>query len=216
MEDKDISILCIDDEESIRFALQAVIESQGWKSFMAKNLKEGLKIYREANPTLILMDYHMPENNGIKGVSLFRELDQNIPIIIFTIDADQDLADKFIELGATDFANKPIKAPDLVSRIKLHIRLLEKYTEPVARDIIDYSNLNTKGIKEVTLSLIIDSLNDKSEYLTVEEISAYTGLSYQTTYRYLQFLESENIIQVKTTYGKIGRPKQSYALLRQS
>lgn len=214
MIDKEVSVLCIDDEESIRFALEAVMESQGWIAYTAKNVKEGLEIYKAKRPTLVLMDYHMPVINGITGVSMLRELDSNVPIIVFTIDANQDLADRFIEIGATDFANKPIKAPDLISRMKLHIRLLEKHEALTAKGIIAQSEKNTKGIREATLSLILDSLYENNEHLMVEEISELTGLSYQTTYRYLQFLESEGIVQVKITYGKIGRPKQSYTLIQ--
>ena len=65
MNGNEISVLCIDDEESIRFALDAVIESQGWKAYSAKNVKEGLEIYKRERPTIILIDYHMPEINGI-------------------------------------------------------------------------------------------------------------------------------------------------------
>lgn len=214
MNGNEISVLCIDDEESIRFALDAVIESQGWKAYSAKNVKEGLEIYKRERPTIILIDYHMPEINGIRGVSMIRELDPNIPIIVFTIDANQELADAFIEIGATDFANKPIKAPDLISRMKLHIRLLEKHEEFTAKSIIEQSLNNTKGIREATLALIVDSLSGNNKHLMVEEISDITGLSYQTTYRYLQFLEAEGIIQVKISYGKIGRPKQSYTMMK--
>lgn len=210
MENKNISVLCIDDEESIRFALCAVIESQGWKAYSAKNVYEGLLKIKEHNPEIILIDYHMPVINGLEGVKKIRLIDEKSPIIVFTIDSNQALAEKFMLAGATDFANKPIKAPDLISRINLHIKLLEKNPNE-ENDLIKSINL-TKGIGESTLSLILDSLSKEEEFLTVEEISNLTELSYQTTYRYLQFLEQEDIIDVNITYGKIGRPKQSYKL----
>lgn len=205
-----ISVLCIDDEQSIRYALAAVIESQGWKSLVAKNINEALQLITTENPTIILVDYHMPDINGLEGVKLIRTIDSKTPIIVFTIDSDQKLAESFMEAGATDFATKPIKSPDLISRINLHIRLLNKNVNNHQK-LIDSLDI-IKGIGESTLSLILEKIQPVEEYLTVEEISDLTELSYQTTYRYLQFLESEDVIDVKITYGKIGRPKQSYKL----
>ncbi len=207
---ENVKVLCIDDEESIRYALSAVIQSQDWIPYTAKNVKEGLVSLEEVKPDIILIDYHMPDINGIEGVKLIRKIDASIPIIVFTIDFDQEVADKFMEAGATDFATKPIKAPDLISRINLHIRLLK---DKIDRHQSPIESLElVKGIGETTLNLLLNKMRDEKEHLTVEEISELTELSYQTTYRYLQFLESEDIIDVKITYGKIGRPKQSYLL----
>lgn len=207
---ENLKVLCIDDEESIRYALSAVIQSQDWTALTAKNVKEGLQIINRDKPDIILIDYHMPDINGIEGVKLIRKDDLNIPIIVFTIDFDQEVADKFMEAGATDFATKPIKAPDLISRINLHIKLLKDQKGRTESPIESLELV--KGIGENTLNLLLEKMRESSDYLTVEEISDLTELSYQTTYRYLQFLESEEIINVKISYGKIGRPKQSYLL----
>ena len=63
------------------------------------------------------------------------------------------------------------------------------------------------------MELIKDAMRGQKQYLTVEEISEKTGLAYQTTYRYLQHLTSDEKVDVKSSYGKKGRPKQSYLLL---
>ena len=57
---------------------------------------------------------------------MLRALSHTVPIIVFTIDESQEVADQFLQAGASDFALKPIKAPDIISRIKLHLRLLER------------------------------------------------------------------------------------------
>lgn len=209
-----ISVLCIDDEENIRFALEAVISSQGWQAISAKNIKEAEKIIKKKMPTLILIDYHMPEINGLEGVRIIRSYDDNVPIIVFTIDSDLELAEKFMEAGATDFATKPIKAPDLISRINLHIRLLGESLDGESPGLPTDDIILPKGIGRSTLNLLVEELEIQDDYLTVEEISDLTDLSYQTTYRYLQFLESEHIIDVKINYGKIGRPKQRYKIFK--
>lgn len=208
--DNQIRILSIDDDEEILYALRAVIESQGWEGIIARDVAEALDIYKQQKPDLILIDYHMPRINGVQGVEMLRKLNSCIPIIVFTIDENQEIADRFLEAGASDFATKPIKAPDIISRIKLHIRLLETQKEEVKKTAEIFA---TKGIGLSTMELIRDALTDETEYLTVEEIAQKTGLAFQTAYRYMQHLTSVGAVDVKNTYGKKGRPKQSYHLI---
>ena len=120
------TILCIDDEEQICFALEALFRLQKWNVVTARSVEKGLIAFREFQPDIVLIDYHMPGINGVEGVKMLRQLSPTVPIIVFTIDESQAVADAFLEAGASDFSLKPIKAPDLVSRIKLHLRLLQQ------------------------------------------------------------------------------------------
>lgn len=205
MKDEPLKILCIDDDEEIRFALKAVFDYQGWQPCMAAGVPEGLALFAQAAPDLVLIDYHLPRINGIEGVRRLRQLSPTVPIIVFTIDDDQRVADEFLKAGASDFALKPIKVPDIISRIRLHIRLMESERKSAAWEY-------TKGISGPTLELILDCLSDREEFLTMEAIAEQTGLAYQTTYRYIQYLLSENRVEAKSIYGKVGRPKQCYRL----
>ena len=214
MSERDIKILMIDDEEQILFALRAVFQFQGWASISATDVPTGLELFRTQRPDLVLIDYHLPQINGIKGVQMIREIDPEVPIIVFTIDESQEVANRFLEAGASDFALKPIKAPDIISRIRLHIRLLDsnrqlkKSLHTEERE----SAPAAKGIGSATLELIENELKDCEEFLTVETISQRTGLAYQTTYRYLQRMLTQGHVEVQQSYGKVGRPKQKYRL----
>lgn len=202
MREKKPKILMIDDDEQILFAMKAVFEYQGWESLSAQDVLGGLRLFRSEKPDLILIDYHLPQINGIKGVQMIRELDGEIPIIVFTIDESQEVADRFIEAGASDFALKPIKVPDIISRIRLHIRLME--AEAGSRQ---------RGIVSATSELIEDCLRRSGEFLAVETIAEQTGLACQTTYRYLQHMVAQGLVEVNKSYGKVGRPKQKYRIL---
>ena len=214
MPDRDIKILMIDDEEQILFALRAVFQFQGWDSISAKDVPTGLELFRTQHPDLVLIDYHLPKINGVKGVQMIRELDPDVPIIVFTIDESQEVANQFLEAGASDFALKPIKAPDIISRIRLHIRLMDsdRQLKESAQSEERASAAPAKGIGIATLELIEGALEDCEEFLTVEAISQRTGLAYQTAYRYLQHMVSQGRVEVSQSYGKVGRPKQKYRL----
>lgn len=212
MSDRELKILMIDDDEQILFALRAVFRFQGWVSVSAKDVLAGLELFRTETPDLVIIDYHLPRINGIKGVEMIRELDAEVPIIVFTIDESQEAANQFIEAGASDFALKPIKAPDIISRIRLHIRLLESNKRLKGKDKVRAPGSQAKGIGAATLELIQGAFRTNAEYLTVETISERTGLAYQTTYRYLQHMASQELVEISQNYGKVGRPKQKYRL----
>ncbi len=204
--DKSLRILMIDDDAQIRFALSALAESQGWEPVTAADVEEGLMRFRAGGVGLVLIDYHLPGVNGVEGVRRIRRISQDVPIIVFTIDDDQAVADEFLRAGANDFALKPIKAPDLISRIRLHIRLMEtqRAHEPYA---------TAKGISNPTLELIERALGAAGEPLSVARIAEATGLASQTAYRYIQSLAAERRVNVINRYGAVGRPRQYFTLV---
>ena len=133
---------------------------------------------------------------------MLRALSHTVPIIVFTIDESQEVADQFLQAGASDFALKPIKAPDIISRIKLHLRLLEREHQKQAP--LD------KGLSEATMQLVLDSLKEGGDYMTVNEVARSSGLAYQTVYRYLQYLIQNKKVEMGSIYGKVGRPRQLF------
>lgn len=199
--ERKITILSIDDEENIRFALGELFRFQGWEACCAPTVEKGIEQFRLHRPDIVLIDYHMPGINGVEGVRLLRKLSRTVPIIVFTIDESQEVADQFLQAGASDFALKPIKAPDIISRIKLHLRLLER--EQPAQSL-------SKGLSEATLQLVLDSLKEDEDYMTVNEVAKSSGLAYQTVYRYLQYLIQNKKVEMVSIYGKVGRPRQLF------
>ncbi|MDY5923372.1 MAG: response regulator [Oscillospiraceae bacterium] len=199
--ERKITILSIDDEENIRFALGELFRFQGWEACCAPTVEKGIEQFRLHRPDIVLIDYHMPGINGVEGVRLLRKLSHTVPIIVFTIDESQEVADQFLQAGASDFALKPIKAPDIISRIKLHLRLLER--EQPAQPL-------SKGLSEATLQLVLDSLKEGEDYMTVNEVAKSSGLAYQTVYRYLQYLIQNKKVEMVSIYGKVGRPRQLF------
>lgn len=199
--ERKITILSIDDEENIRFALGELFRFQGWEACCAPTVEKGIEQFRLHRPDIVLIDYHMPGINGVEGVRLLRKLSRTVPIIVFTIDESQKVADQFLQAGASDFALKPIKAPDIISRIKLHLRLLER--EQPAQPL-------SKGLSEAMLQLVLDSLKEGEDYMTVNEVAKSSGLAYQTVYRYLQYLIQNKKVEMVSIYGKVGRPRQLF------
>lgn len=201
-----ITILIVDDDENIRFTLKEICRFAEWNVVEAMNGKDAVMIYTQMKPDLVLLDYHLPNGDGISTTKAIRKLDSHVPIIILTVDERQEVADSFMEAGATDFALKPIKAPDLISRIRLNLKV-SKLTEEHHSAYVD------KGIKPDTLKAIKNYLVHQEDAVTIDAIKDALPIAYQTVHRYLNYLEGKGEVEVITQYGKKGRPKNRYRLI---
>ena len=70
---QNVTILCIDDEEDICFALKTLFRTQDWNTATACDVDAGIKLFTQLRPTIVLIDYHMPGINGVEGVKRLRD-----------------------------------------------------------------------------------------------------------------------------------------------
>lgn len=202
-------IIIIDDEPDIQYTIKEICLHGGFEPIIAKSGAEGYELCRTLKASLVIVDYHMPDWDGLTTVKKIRQLDNAVSILVLTVDERQEIAEKFMAIGATDFAIKPIKSPDLISRIKINLKINEiqnKYIEEKHQVFIE------KGIGPATLSIICDYLEEQKQGLTIEEISKALNLAYQTVHRYIQYLTENSIIEIAPIYGQIGRPKNKYII----
>lgn len=202
-------IVIIDDEPDIQYTIKEICIHGGWEPILAKSGKQGKDMCKMYKPSLVIVDYHMPDWDGLTTVKKIREFDSVVSILVLTVDETQEIAEKFIAAGATDFAIKPIRSPDLISRIKINLRINEiqqGYVDEKKQVFMD------KGISPATLSIICDFLRNQTEGLTIEEITKGVNLAYQTVHRYIQYLVEKSDIEIMPIYGQLGRPKNKYRL----
>lgn len=88
-------ILIIDDSKDILFAISEFFLMKDWEVYTAPAMDEALKIVSTKKLDIIIIDYHMPYINGIMGVKLIRQIDENVPIIALTIEGMENIAEEF-------------------------------------------------------------------------------------------------------------------------
>lgn len=113
-------VLIVDDEKDIVETIQFVLEAQGYSCITAYDGESGLKMAKDKNPDLIILDVMMPNINGFK-ISRLLKFDvkyKNIPIIMLTARSQQE--DKMIgeETGADIYMTKPFDIEELVKNVK--------------------------------------------------------------------------------------------------
>lgn len=116
-------ILIVDDEADIIEILQFVSEANGYECITAMDGEEGLRLAKESNPDLIILDVMMPKINGYK-ISRLLKYDskyKDIPIIMITARSQEE--DKLIgeETGANEYITKPFKIDEVLDTIKRYL-----------------------------------------------------------------------------------------------
>lgn len=114
-------LLLIDDESQILRTLQATLSSQGYDIKTAPNGLDGLILFREWKPDLVMTDLSMPEMNGVELCREIRTLSQT-PIIVLSVRGQESTKVAALDAGADDYVTKPFNIQELKARIRAHLR----------------------------------------------------------------------------------------------
>ncbi len=121
-------ILIVDDVARNIQILGNILSSNGFQIAYAQNGKEALRITKNQNFDLILLDIMMPEMNGYEVCTKLQEDDATaqIPIIFLTAKADMESIIKGFKTGGQDYITKPFNSAELLARVNTHILLREQ------------------------------------------------------------------------------------------
>ena len=115
---ENMKILSVDDNKTNLLIIECYAKILNLQITSCLNPKEALYDSFENEYDLIIVDYMMPEMNGLDFIQGFRSKNQNTPIIMLTaVGDDMELQIKALEYGANDFLGKPINAPAFKARI---------------------------------------------------------------------------------------------------
>ncbi len=111
-------LLLIDDEPDILRLLSLSLRSDGYEVDTADNGENGVAAFEETRPDIVLTDIRMPGIDGIEVLRRIKDMSPETEVIIITGHGDIDLAIEALQLGASDFINKPVKDQALAVALK--------------------------------------------------------------------------------------------------
>lgn len=118
------SILIVEDEKTVSEALTDNLKSEGFDVLSASDGVNGLRLAREKNPDLIILDLMLPEMDGLSVCRVLRK-ESDVPIIMLTARGSE--MDKIVglETGADDYVVKPFSFGELLARIRANLRRVD-------------------------------------------------------------------------------------------
>ena len=133
-----INVLLVEDESTLAMIIKDTLEGQGFRIRLAKDGEEGLRLFAQDKPDVLVADVMMPRMDGFEMVRRLRKTDKQTPVLFLTArSAINDVVEGF-ELGANDYLKKPFGMQELIVRIKALLgRAIRTEDSPVRPEVYE-------------------------------------------------------------------------------
>lgn len=144
-------ILIIDDNEELLYALEQLLKGAAYHVDIAKNIREGEYSISQKKYDLILLDWMLPDGNGVDLLSRLRHENIRTPVLFFS--SKKEIEDKVeaLDCGADDYLEKPFSNIELLARIRALLRResVQKQTQlQIGELTIDFSSRSVLILNE--------------------------------------------------------------------
>ena len=155
-------VLIVDDEKVILDLTAIILKNRGYQVFTAQSAQEGLDTIGRERPELVLLDYMMPNMDGLTALKEIKRSYPETYVIMFTGKGSEEIAVELMKAGASDYILKPFNNQDLVERIENVLRLrgielqnraLLSERERLLAEIADWNRELEKRVQEKSEAL---------------------------------------------------------------
>jgi DNA-binding response OmpR family regulator len=126
-----MKILVIDDDQAMTELLSLVLAPTKAQIFTSNSGEEGLKLVKEQNPDIVLLDLMMPKMDGWQVTENIRSI-SSVPILILSVMDNPGLVARALDKGADDYLVKPVPTGILIA----HINNLTRRRMSAANEIV--------------------------------------------------------------------------------
>jgi len=113
-----VKILLVDDSRTIRSIQKNVLKQLGYTDILeAEDGVQALKIFNETVPDLMLVDWNMPNMDGITLVRKIREINKTVPMMMCTTEAEKSRVLDAVKAGVNNYIVKPFSVESLSEKI---------------------------------------------------------------------------------------------------
>ncbi|ADU65204.1 response regulator receiver [Desulfurispirillum indicum S5] len=113
----ELKILYVEDEAVIRKALEKPLSRRVKNLYIAANGQEGLDMFREHRPDIVVTDINMPVMDGFRMIELIREINPEVPVIITTALNEEHHISQMTAINVNSYIIKPIDIRELLQRV---------------------------------------------------------------------------------------------------
>jgi response regulator of citrate/malate metabolism len=222
------TVMLLEDDIRASYTLESTINQHPDFNVVAvsESCYEALSQYEAFKPDLIFVDITLPDGSGLDVIRTLRENGATCHFIMTTAVRETATVEKAVQLGVIDYLVKPIRMSRVTQALNDYKRYREKMinASTVNQDDIDQLLGKTtikpvrstpKGIDATTLASLKTILMDEGlSGFSADDIGQRMNFSRITARRYLEYLESEGVLQLVLNYNTGGRPQRLYHLTR--
>ena len=166
-----MKVLLVDDEPTILETVETKLRKEGYSVFTAATAEDGMRLYRQARPDLLILDVMLPQRSGFDLCKAVRK-DSSVPIIFLTARASEGDRVSGFEIGADDYVVKPFNLAELAARVKA---LLRRAIGDDPLEVVEVGNLRIDPkTHEATISGEPMNLSPK-EFALLHFLMRHTG-----------------------------------------
>lgn len=133
-------VLLVDDEKEFLEIMSERMEARGMEVTTAQSADQALSLISKQSFDAIIMDFQMPEMDGMEALKAIKEKKPELQIILLTGYGTIEKTVEAMKVGATDFLQKPADIEELAKKIKNakaeKLLIVEKQTEQKIKDIL--------------------------------------------------------------------------------
>ena len=160
-----VSILVIDDEESLRLTFQLFLQRQGYEQVLtASSFEEALTTISEHEFDLIISDIVLEGTSGIDLLRRIREMGVECPVVMVTGYPNVETASEAVRLGAFDYIPKPVDKETLLKTARLALR---QYRLEQEKERVEQESKQFQALLETIFRSVSDAIVTLDAELTI-------------------------------------------------
>ncbi len=156
------TILIVEDEQTISRVLAVYLKHEGYEVVQAYDGVEGLELFSQRKPDLVLLDVMLP---GMDGWAILKEIRKTsaCPVIMLTALGDIDYRLKGLNQGADDYISKPFVGEEVMARVNAVLRR--------SSNVLDTENEKQFGSLKINMASHVVTVNGEKVVLTPKDLS---------------------------------------------
>ena len=133
MSNNKYKILVVEDDRSIAYFIQTLLEANDYQVITAERCQQGVLMLSSHVPDLVVLDLGLPDMDGEEFIRIVRR-NSMVPIIVLSARTEEEDKVSALDLGANDYIAKPFGTAELLARVRASLRIARHHAQAASGD----------------------------------------------------------------------------------